>query len=841
MISLFRSKSPAGFRRCNSFPVNWAHSVAFYFFLCAALGFGLAATPSASNSPSPTARVELSALGYHVPSRMDRLIEDEASLSLDFVDQDHVLLTFDPKRLFQRLPGCTPDHQDRLMHAVILELPSGKVVKEAEWYLHDRRRYLWPLAPGTFLLRRQNNLYILDSDLQERLLLGSPKELLWVAVTPDRSQIIVETVNESDPVKSVPTPPRSLAAKTQSKFVVRFLDAKTLALRRTVPHDKAVDLNGTNSGYVDLVQHGEIWLIRFGPGVSQRHNIARVRSRTVPDVVYASDHSLLIGRCATVNCDYSVTSFSVTGRRLWRQRWSRFRSFPAVAYDQDGGRFGVSTLQVAPAENTAKPGVPAYDPDDAFDLDPSQLDIFQQDIQVFETASGNPAFSLTVMPAVQSGRNFSLSADGRRLAVLRGDKLELFDLPPISAEERTKSAELKTEAPDLFAVASPSDSAAAWNGATPRFSDGKTEDLATDAALNQALPIDSADSDAINYQISSFEQNSPPPVLTEEELEARAGPLPTFKVRSRAVVVDVVVTDGKGHPVKALKQEDFHLTEDGRAQELRSFREFSDAEPPTAPSPPPAQKPDPNLFSNKTAAPDPGSVTMVLFDLLNTPPQDQIYARRELIKFLESKPKNVQLALCTLSAGDSRLRLLQGFTPDETVLVAAARGRGKKETPQEVRWQSSAMATENSVGVVGDLANGGRTSGLQNLLGTLQGMQAEQRGTDADDRVAATVDSLTQLARYLSDIPGRKNIVWLSGSFPIFIAAPDGPNDSAAENRSYSEPVKLLSNLLAEAQVAVYPVDVRGLVAGGLRAENTGHFLAPLPRCRTRLRRSCGP
>jgi hypothetical protein len=130
MISLFRSKSPGGFRRRNCFPLSWAHSVAFYFFLCAALGFGQAAAPFASNSPSPTARIELSALGYHVPSRMDRLIEDEASLSLDFVDQDHVLLTFDPKKLFQRLPGCTPDHQDRLMHAVILELPSGKVVKE---------------------------------------------------------------------------------------------------------------------------------------------------------------------------------------------------------------------------------------------------------------------------------------------------------------------------------------------------------------------------------------------------------------------------------------------------------------------------------------------------------------------------------------------------------------------------------------------------------------------------------------------------------------------------------------------------------------------------------------
>ena len=132
---------------------------------------------------------------------MDRLSEDESSVSLNFVDADHILLTFNPKKLFQRLPTCSPDHQDRLVHAALLEVPSGKVVKEADWYLHDRRRYLWPLSPGAFLLRRLNDLYIVDSSLHEKLLLSSPKDLLWVTVTPDGGQIIVETVKASDTVK----------------------------------------------------------------------------------------------------------------------------------------------------------------------------------------------------------------------------------------------------------------------------------------------------------------------------------------------------------------------------------------------------------------------------------------------------------------------------------------------------------------------------------------------------------------------------------------------------------------------------------------------------------------
>ena len=45
--------------------------------------------------------------------------------------------------------------------------------------------------------------------------------------------------------------------------------------------------------------------------------------------------------------------------------------------------------------------------------------------------------------------------------------------------------------------------------------------------------------------------------------------------------------------------------------------------------------------------------------------------------------------------------------------------------------------------------------------------QSEARVVDADRRMMVTVDAFAQLARYLSGIPGRKNLVWLSGSFTL--------------------------------------------------------------------------
>jgi hypothetical protein len=104
-------------------------------FIFAEMPFTLAAQESPSGTASeakPSARIDLAGAGYHEPSRMERTAEEQRNVSLDFVDRDHVLLTFNRKQMFKRLPECTPDHEDRLVHAVILEIPGGKVVTEAD-------------------------------------------------------------------------------------------------------------------------------------------------------------------------------------------------------------------------------------------------------------------------------------------------------------------------------------------------------------------------------------------------------------------------------------------------------------------------------------------------------------------------------------------------------------------------------------------------------------------------------------------------------------------------------------------------------------------------------------
>jgi hypothetical protein len=97
-------------------------------------------------------------------------------------------------------------------------------------------------------------------------------------------------------------------------------------------------------------------------------------------------------------------------------------------------------------------------------------------------------------------------------------------------------------------------------------------------------------------------------------------------------------------------------------------------------------------------------------------------------------------------------------------------------------------------------------------LSSMQQFQADMIAFQTDLRVKMTLEAMQQLARYLSAIPGRKNVIWFSGSFPITLDPNDALQDPFEAMRSYSDDIRETAELLSAARVAVYPVDARGLM-----------------------------
>lgn len=198
----------------------------------------------------------------------------------------------------------------------------------------------------------------------------------------------------------------------------------------------------------------------------------------------------------------------------------------------------------------------------------------------------------------------------------------------------------------------------------------------------------------------------------------------TIGVTVRRVVLDVVVTDASHQPVHGLKRTDFEVLENNKSQPVQTFEEFNMEATPqfAAPKLPPMP---PNTYLNVQTEEERGPLYVIVYDAVHMHQEDQTAARRQLQDFLAKKPAGTRFCLFLLT---DQLRLLQGFTTDPKLLLAAfdaKRGEG------------------NFIPVV-------------SLMGANLG---------ADDPDLPYV-VMSFIGRYLEGLPGRKNLIWLSSKFP---------------------------------------------------------------------------
>ena len=298
--------------------------------------------------------------------------------------------------------------------------------------------------------------------------------------------------------------------------------------------------------------------------------------------------------------------------------------------------------------------------------------------------------------------------------------------------------------------------------------------------------------------------------------QQRTPAVPTIQAKAQLVIVDVVVTDSHQSPIHNLKRSDFTLLEGNQPQQIKYFEEHTASSPAEAGQLLQMPKMPPGVFTNFSPAPANGPVNILLLDTLNTPMTDQAFVRDQLRKYLKSAPPGTRIAIFGLT---TRLLLLQGFTSDPELLKTAI----------DMKKPTASPLLDDSVGGGGGpqplsetLTNMGTTPGAD-MIANLQQFEAQQQSFQLQLRAKYTLDAMNQLARYLSALPGRKNLIWFSGSFPISIL-PDGDiQNPFAVVASSEDEFRETTNLLAGSQVAVYPVDARGLMTAPMYdASNSG-------------------
>jgi VWFA-related protein len=282
-----------------------------------------------------------------------------------------------------------------------------------------------------------------------------------------------------------------------------------------------------------------------------------------------------------------------------------------------------------------------------------------------------------------------------------------------------------------------------------------------------------------------------------------ANPAATFHVNARSVVVDVVVTDRNGKAVTGLPREEFQVFEDGKPQAITFFEQHAGAPTGAAPAAPPPLPP--NTFTNVPAAVPADAVNVLLMDALNTPMDDQSYVHKEMVKYLGTIPPGIRIAVFLLS---ERLRIVQGFTEDSSALRAAiAHTAANPSNSPLMATAAENDLNQNAVQMIGSMGPAGNAQSASSAA-SLQEFLNEQSNFQSNVRTEWTLEALQQLALYLGGVPGRKNLVWFSSTFSLCMFAKD------REECPYYDKLKKTLDMLADAQVSLYPIEASGLTGG---------------------------
>ena len=324
-------------------------------------------------------------------------------------------------------------------------------------------------------------------------------------------------------------------------------------------------------------------------------------------------------------------------------------------------------------------------------------------------------------------------------------------------------------------------------------------------------------------------------------------PPPTIRVSTHMVLVDVVVTDKQGKALPGLRPEDFVVEENGKVQKVASLATPSENAP--------AADLPPGIYSNRAQYRSPGGpVTVMLLDAIDTAFTNQAYARTQMLRFVQEQYKPGQrMGIFTLTGS---LKVLQDFTSDPQILYTAL--QSYKPQPQEFasagRAATSASADPSTSSTVSSLdastaplsgasgdsglgrgRGGGASSAIAVAKASLQAFEGAQTAYAKEQRAVLALNALNSLARILGGLPGRKNLIWITGDLP-FSFIPENRSVSNAEleenlpsfntrrvdehsagnyaatfRQSHADEIRDTASRLASAQVAVYPVDARGL------------------------------
>ena len=480
----------------------------------------------AARGPEPSLRIPLENLGFQ-PQSTQFLLAGSSMLTLHYVDDQHLLLTFSARHLLKRLPDDPVDDQDRNIDAVLLEVPSGHILARTTWRMHDHGQYLWALGHGHFLLRVRDSLTIFapmanlatgEPFAESPFLVAVDRRIAAVILSPDADLLTVESVKRTPPAPKPkpnifgPNPPDSAQLQERTGVQINFYRLRLTsgpapsiqpAFAGAVVARRTGGIPATTAGYLAVIDQGHShYAFDFHSYSGKVDELSPFDSTCPPAPLFVSHSEFIAFGCRNGHTMQALAGFNMRGQEMWEQ--GLFGDFiaPSLVYAPSSGRFAFSRILLR--------GTPF--PDQPITSD----DVGAQSVVVYQTDSGKQLLHVECSPVERAGQNFTLSPDGLSLALIHADAIEIYRLPPLTSKDETAiklaqaSAPKETDLPVHFA---------------DRPSPSSEE--ADSTIQPESQPANAVAATAVSNASPNSTQSSPPPTATPEpSTQASGDPVP---------------------------------------------------------------------------------------------------------------------------------------------------------------------------------------------------------------------------------------------------------------------------------------------------------------------------
>jgi len=365
-------------------------------------------------SVSPSFVIPVESLGFAAPGPI-YLGQRNSLASLDFIGEDRLLFTFRVPVLLRRPPGSEGDSDEREIRAVVLSLPAGTLEAETNWLVHDRSRYLWMMHDGHFLLRDRDSLVEGDATLKTKPYLHFPGPLLSIELDP-KEQFLATSSREPAAKPEAQPDGGGVDQEGAPDLVLRVLKRDSGQVLLVTRVASLIHLPINSDGFVAPSHDSNIeWSLMMNSYGGGQKRIGTVKSACMPNANFVSDQLLLATACSDQGDD-ALVAMTMTGQTLWANLVPDRMIWPLLRMAANGSRIVRETLYSTHAIDNLNPM--------------GTGDIKGQVVQVFDAATGAIAFESGVTPVLDAGGNVAISPSGQRVAVLTGNSIEVFVLPP---------------------------------------------------------------------------------------------------------------------------------------------------------------------------------------------------------------------------------------------------------------------------------------------------------------------------------------------------------------------------------------------------------------------------